>query len=119
MATVYSNFITSMAAQSPFFDFRPLDAYIEEPALTITLIPSSDKSSAHRYSQLDDDHLLTTEEVADWLKVKPNTLAKARYDGMSSFPDHKKIGGRSIRYRVGDVRTWLKEHHREHGGYLL
>ena len=96
-------------------EVRSIDDFVMEPAVTISCKGSAKRS----YSQLDDDHLLTTEEVADWLQVKPNTLAKARYDGMSHFPDHKKIGGRGVRYRVGDVRRWLKERHREHGGCLL
>lgn len=68
-----------------------------------------------RFSQLDDDRLLTTPEVAEWLGVRPNTLAKARSVGLGSFPNYTKIG-RSVRYRVEDVRRWLLECHRQHGG---
>lgn len=117
MATVYMNLADATPALHQHFDVRPLDSYVEEPAVTITIKASPGKPSKHRYSELDDDHLLTTEEVADWLGVKPNTLAKARYDGMSSFPDYKKIG-RGVRYRVADVRAWLTKQHREHGGWV-
>lgn len=115
MPLIYMNPTHTTPVPFPWGEIRSIDDFVMEPAVTISCKGSAKRS----YSQLDDDHLLTTEEVADWLQVKPNTLAKARYDGMSHFPDHKKIGGRGVRYRVGDVRSWLKERHREHGGCLL
>ena len=115
MAIAYMNLADVTPAHLEWCEVRPIEGFVMEPAVTISFTGSAKRG----YSQLDDDHLLTTDEVAEWLGVKSNTLAKARYDGMSHFPDHKKIGGRGVRYRVGDVRTWLKERHREHGGYLL
>lgn len=115
MPTIYTNRADVNQEHFAWCEIRSIDDFVEEPAVTISFTGKAKRG----YSQLDDDHLLTTDEVAEWLQVKSNTLAKARYDGMSHFPDHKKIGGRGVRYRVGDVRSWLKERHREHGGYLL
>lgn len=115
MPLIYMNPTHTTPVPFPWGEVRSIDDFVTEPAVTISC-----KGPAKRgFSQLDDDHLLTTEELAYWLKVKPNTLAKARHDGMSDFPDYTKAGGRSVRYRVSDVRSWLKERHREHGGCLL
>lgn len=49
----------------------------------------------------NNDELLTTNEVADWLKVDPDTLRRWRRTGRG--PASTKLGARSVRYRRGDV----------------
>ncbi len=52
----------------------------------------------------DDDKLLSTQEVADYLGVTIHTLCVYRITG--NGPKYLKIG-RTIRYRVSDVRNWV------------
>jgi excisionase family DNA binding protein len=49
--------------------------------------------------------LATTQEVADYLKVKPNTLDHWASDGRG--PVYTKIEG-SRRYDWADVREWVE-----------
>jgi excisionase family DNA binding protein len=61
-----------------------------------------------------DDELLTTEEVANWLRVPVATVRqwRANRDG----PRGHRVG-RHIRYRRSDVEAWLaKRADRIHGG---
>jgi hypothetical protein len=48
---------------------------------------------------------LTPPEVAHLIRMSPEFLAQARVDG--DGPLYEKLG-RSIRYRWGDVLTWLR-----------
>lgn len=52
----------------------------------------------------EEDPLLTTSEVAEILRLKPNTLAVWRMD--HAGPDWVEIG-RTIRYRRSAVDTYL------------
>lgn len=53
------------------------------------------------------DALLTTEEVAAWLRVSPSTLCRWRQSGSGR---HVLWLARGVpRYRDGDVRRWLEE----------
>ena len=54
----------------------------------------------------DPDALLTQGEVARLLRCSPRTLEKARYLG-SGIP-HVRVSGRMIRYRVADVREFIR-----------
>ena len=49
--------------------------------------------------------LLTRREAAEYLGVKPQTLASWAVRGRYGLPLVKV--GRSVRYRVADLETWL------------
>lgn len=51
--------------------------------------------------------LMTTEELAAHLRVKPKTLANWRYLGRG--PVYVKDGG-LVRYRREDVEAWERDH---------
>ncbi len=55
------------------------------------------------WNSLPDDRELTTEELGQWLRKAPNTLAKLRVKGTG--PAYKP--GKPVIYKVGDVRQWL------------
>lgn len=69
------------------------------------------------FHEFSTDDLITTEVLADWLGLKADTLVKARSTGFGDYPPYEKFG-RSVRYRIGDVRAWLQARKRDHGGYL-
>ena len=57
-----------------------------------------------------DDRLLREKEVAEFLKVSPHTLAVWRMKVTRGLPapdlPFRKIG-RSVRYRLGDLRAYI------------
>jgi len=55
---------------------------------------------------LSDDHLLTSKELAGWLRLALVTLECWRRDKPPRGPTSIVVAGRP-RYRVGDVRRWL------------
>jgi hypothetical protein len=55
----------------------------------------------------DDDVLLTTPALAEWLDVSVQWVEIGRLKGYG--PPFTRIGTNSIRYRRGDVRAWLAE----------
>ncbi|WP_313008910.1 helix-turn-helix transcriptional regulator [Stutzerimonas nitrititolerans] len=57
---------------------------------------------------LPDDALVTAAEAAAFLRLKVNTLAWYRCKGCG--PSFVRIGGTSIRYRLGDIRAYAKGH---------
>ena len=52
--------------------------------------------------------LLTTEELAEILQIKENTLRGYRTNGRKSGPTYRRLAG-NIRYRVSDVIEWIEE----------
>jgi hypothetical protein len=58
----------------------------------------------------NDDDLLTTWEVAGWLRVSTQWLDIGRIKGYG--PPYQRLSPSLIRYRRGGVRGWLAE--REH-----
>ncbi|MGI2326096.1 MULTISPECIES: helix-turn-helix transcriptional regulator [unclassified Methylococcus] len=56
------------------------------------------------FGSLPDDALLTPTENAKWLRTTKATLNYWRVTG--GGPPWLKIG-RNVRYRAGDVRSWL------------
>lgn len=60
----------------------------------------------HALHSLHDDVLLAEEQAAAVLDLEPTTLNNWRCTGRYSIP-YKKIG-RSVRYRLGDLRAWLE-----------
>lgn len=57
-----------------------------------------------------DDRFLTETEVARHLGISPRTLQAWRYRG-GHTPQFIKVG-RAVRYRLGDVKAWLRERQR-------
>jgi hypothetical protein len=57
-------------------------------------------------SEDDDDALLSTREMADWLSVSVQWLEIGRARGYG--PPFKRLSARSVRYRIGDAREWLR-----------
>ncbi|MBC7285798.1 helix-turn-helix domain-containing protein [Hoeflea sp.] len=55
---------------------------------------------------LPDDALVTATEAAAFLRLKDGTLAWYRCKG--GGPAYVRIGGKSVRYRMGDVREYAK-----------
>ena len=55
----------------------------------------------------EDDDLLSTREVADWLSISQQWLEIARCKNYG--PEFTRVGPRVIRYTRGNVRKWLKE----------
>lgn len=54
-----------------------------------------------------DDDLLTTRQVADWCSVSTQFLEIGRVKNYG--PKFVRLSPRQIRYRRGDVLTWLKQ----------
>jgi Helix-turn-helix domain len=54
----------------------------------------------------DDDLVFNTQELAEYLNVSHQWLSLARRGGFG--PPFMKIGT-MVRYRLGDVRDWLRE----------
>lgn len=59
----------------------------------------------------DDDELLKTRHVADWLDVSTQWLEIGRHQNYG--PPFVRVGSHSVRYRRSDVLDWLKSrtHH--------
>jgi predicted DNA-binding transcriptional regulator AlpA len=55
---------------------------------------------------INDDDLLTTQQVAAWLGVSDQWLELGRKKGYG--PNWTKLGPRCIRYTRGNVIKWLK-----------
>lgn len=55
---------------------------------------------------LHDEALLNTKEVATWIGVSVRTIEGWRRDAPDRLPPHLGLG-RTIRYRVRDVRAFL------------
>lgn len=62
-------------------------------------------NNAGAYSSWDNDKLIDTETLGEWLGQIPSRLKKWRVDGEG--PKFVK-GSKSVAYRVGDVRDWIK-----------
>jgi excisionase family DNA binding protein len=56
--------------------------------------------------------LLTVEEIADYLQVKPSTIYQWTHQG---FIPHVKLGNR-VRFRLSQVDRWIEK--RENNGRL-
>jgi hypothetical protein len=59
-------------------------------------------------AELTDDHLLTSRELAGWLRIAMSTLEDWRYQHVDRGPKWLMVAG-MVRYRVGDVRKWRDE----------
>ncbi len=54
------------------------------------------------------DGLLTTQEVARWLKSEPRTLERWRHRGKG--PRFIRFTPRCVRYRLADLEAWATAH---------
>jgi len=52
--------------------------------------------------------ILTTEEVAEMLRLKPATLEKARSTGMGNYPPFVRLGRRRVGYILTEVLAWIQ-----------
>ncbi|HDS1136291.1 TPA: DNA-binding protein [Stenotrophomonas maltophilia] len=59
---------------------------------------------------LPDDAVITSIEAAAFLRLTPRTLAWTRTQRPESHPPHLVVGSRTVRYRMGDLRTHMKRH---------
>ena len=50
------------------------------------------------------DQLLTVEEIAEYLKLKPSTIYQWTHQG---FIPHIKLGSR-VRFRISQIEKWLE-----------
>jgi predicted DNA-binding transcriptional regulator AlpA len=55
----------------------------------------------------DPDRYMTRAQLAEWLEVSPATLAI--WDVKGHGPKITRLAPGSVRYRVGDVQSWLQE----------
>jgi hypothetical protein len=62
-------------------------------------------NNAGAYSTWDNDKLIDTETLAEWIGEIPSRLKKWRVDGLGPKFISK---AKHVAYRVGDVREWLK-----------
>jgi len=58
----------------------------------------------------DQDRLMTEAEAARWLRIAPRTLRAYRAAGTG--PAVAGFVGRSPRYRVADLESWLRRERR-------
>lgn len=72
-------------------------------------MPADENVVEHIQSRdpLFSERLVTTTELADFLKVSPQAIANHR--SRESGPSWVEVGGQ-IRYRMADVIVWLREH---------
>ena len=66
---------------------------------------SATQSGLQSHSVVENDVLVTTEEAARLLDLKPSTLTNWRCTKRVNIP-YVKIGGRHVRYRLEDVRAF-------------
>lgn len=66
---------------------------------------ASAKPAEGRY---DHERLLTTNEFAEFLSLRPGVVAKWRSSGRG--PRFVRISSRAVRYRQVDIDRWLTRH---------
>lgn len=62
------------------------------------------------------DRIVTTEQAAAVLSLKPGTLEKARSTGLGDYPNYVRLGGRRVGYRLSDIEAWVAERVVSHDG---
>ncbi len=58
---------------------------------------------------LPDDALLTTREAAALLGSTERSMVTRHCRG-EDLPPRVRVGSRGVRYRLGDVREWVRSH---------
>lgn len=61
----------------------------------------------HEFGQLDNSVLLDIAEASSILGISRHTLKSWRHGGRG--PPATILGGRAVRFGVGDLRAWLAE----------
>ena len=63
----------------------------------------------HYYAGMDtkNEEMLTTEQAAEFLKVKPGTLTKWRKRGRG--PESVRLGPKTVRYRRSALMAWVDQ----------
>ncbi len=56
-----------------------------------------------------EEHLLTTEQAADYMGLRPATLETWRWSRGSDGPPYVRLSRRAVRYRRSDLDAWLRE----------
>lgn len=64
------------------------------------------------FDNLPEDQLLTTDELATWIRKSKRTIENLRRDNPKELPVHIKIG-RGIFYRVAAVRSYFRKKENE------
>ncbi len=64
-------------------------------------------------TELTDDHLLSERDASGMTGFPMQTLRKWRCGGVG--PKHVKLG-RIVRYRLGDIREWVRASTRQRSG---
>jgi predicted DNA-binding transcriptional regulator AlpA len=57
----------------------------------------------------NEDRLLTTRQLAEFLQLRPQSIRKARVTGHCSPPYFKLGANGPVRYRLSDVLAWLEQ----------
>jgi hypothetical protein len=58
-------------------------------------------------SEGDADELMSTEQLAVWLRVSVQWLEMGRWKGWG--PPYKRVSPKMVRYKRSDVLQWLEE----------
>ncbi|GAB7044613.1 MULTISPECIES: helix-turn-helix transcriptional regulator [Catenuloplanes] len=59
------------------------------------------------FTQLEDHTLITTEELARFLRIDPSSVRRWRTGRPQQGPPFIPMSDRVIMYQVADVRQWL------------
>ena len=55
---------------------------------------------------MDNEQLLTTEQAARYLNLKPTTLEQWRWERGDDGPPFLRLSRRAVRYRKSDLEAW-------------
>jgi len=113
--TTHDSYLKNSVVQSK------LNTKINKPKLGCL----SDNYSSSRPQQTTSSHsvydadcrLINTDQLADIIGVKPETITKSRCTGLGDFPPYIRFN-RTIRYRLQDVVDWVSRHTQAFGGEL-
>jgi excisionase family DNA binding protein len=56
-----------------------------------------------------DEQLLTTEQAAAYLNLKPTTLEQWRWERGDDGPPFLRLSRRAVRYRQSDLEAWAEK----------
>lgn len=73
------------------------------------------KSQGGPKPEATDFTTYTTQELADWIGIKKNTLDKARSTGQGDYPPYIEVGRRRF-YLHKDIVAWFETNRRLNSG---
>lgn len=73
------------------------------------MLPIRRDHSIDELYSLHDDAMVNTHEAAMFLGLRPATLVIYRCHRPDRSPPYRRIGGRNIRYRMGDLREYARK----------